>query len=127
MKTINLKSGERIDDLQRNGYGIIQNPERFCFGMDAVLLSSFAKAKPGERVLDLGCGNGIIPILMEAKTKGEKFFELFDKLLLSGISTPSIGDSAGRYPFQNTLKMPLISAPLKPEFYLFAAKRYRKR
>lgn len=76
MKTINLKSGERVDDLQRNGYQIIQNPERFCFGMDAVLLSSFAKAKSGERVLDLGTGNGIIPILMEAKTKGEKFFGL---------------------------------------------------
>lgn len=76
MKTINLNEGERIDDLQRNGYRIIQNPERFCFGMDAVLLSSFAKVKPGERVLDLGCGNGIIPILMEAKTKGEKFFGL---------------------------------------------------
>ena len=76
MKTINLKSGERIDDLQRNGYRIIQNPERFCFGTDAVLLSSFAKAKPGEKVLDLGTGNGIIPILMEAKTKGEKFFGL---------------------------------------------------
>ena len=59
MKTINLKSGERIDDLQRNGYRIIQNPERFCFGMDAVLLSSFAKAKSGERVLDLGCGKAI--------------------------------------------------------------------
>ena len=76
MKTINLKYGERIDDLQRNGYRIIQNPVRFCFGMDAVLLSSFAKAKPGEKVLDLGTGNGIIPILMEAKTKGEKFFGL---------------------------------------------------
>jgi tRNA1Val (adenine37-N6)-methyltransferase len=76
VKTINLKSGERVDDLQRKGYQIIQNPERFCFGMDAVLLSSFAKAKSGERVLDLGTGNGIIPILMEAKTKGEKFFGL---------------------------------------------------
>lgn len=76
MKTINLKSGERIDELQRNNYRIIQNPERFCFGMDAVLLSSFAKAKPGERVLDLGTGNGIIPILMEAKTKGEQFYGL---------------------------------------------------
>ncbi len=76
MKTINLKEGERIDDLQRNGYRIIQNPERFCFGMDAVLLSSFAKAKAGEKVLDLGTGNGIIPILMEAKTQGEKFYGL---------------------------------------------------
>ena len=71
--TIKLLDGERIDELQRNGYGIIQNPEKFCFGMDAVLLSGFAKAKCGERCLDLGCGNGIIPILMEAKTDGEHF------------------------------------------------------
>ena len=76
MKAINLNPGERIDDLQRNSYRIIQNPERFCFGMDAVLLSSFAKAKPGEKCLDLGTGNGIIPILMEAKTKGEIFYGL---------------------------------------------------
>lgn len=41
----NLLPGERIDELQRNGYRIIQNPERFCFGMDAVLLSGFARAK----------------------------------------------------------------------------------
>lgn len=70
---INLLDGERIDELQRNGYRIIQNPEKFCFGMDAVLLSGFAKAKRGERCLDLGCGNGIIPILMSAKTCGEHF------------------------------------------------------
>ena len=68
-----LKEGERLDELQRNGYVIIQNPGRFCFGMDAVLLSGFAKAKRGERVLDLGTGTGIIPILMEAKTDGEMF------------------------------------------------------
>ena len=68
-----LKKGERIDELQRNGYGIIQDPARFCFGMDAVLLSGFATAKKGERVLDLGTGTGIIPILMEAKTCGESF------------------------------------------------------
>lgn len=37
--------------------------------MDAVLLSGFARAKEGDKVLDLGCGTGIIPILMEAKTK----------------------------------------------------------
>ena len=69
----NLLPGERIDELQRNGYRIIQNPERFCFGMDAVLLSGFARAKKQERCLDLGCGNGIIPILMEAKTEGKQF------------------------------------------------------
>ena len=58
-----LLPGERLDDLQRNGYKIIQNPQKFCFGMDAVLLSGFAKVKPGETVIDLGPGTGIIPIL----------------------------------------------------------------
>lgn len=67
--TINLKENERLDELQRNGYRIIQNPEKFCFGMDAVLLSGFARAKEGDCVLDMGTGTGIIPILMEAKTK----------------------------------------------------------
>ena len=74
--TINLKENERIDDLQRNGYQIIQDPNRFCFGMDAVLLSGFAKAKEGDSVLDLCTGTGIIPILMEAKTKADKFVAL---------------------------------------------------
>lgn len=68
-----LKPGERVDELHRNNYKIIQNTEKFCFGMDAVLLSGFAKVLPGERVLDLGTGTGIIPILLEAKTKGEHF------------------------------------------------------
>lgn len=71
-----LKENERIDDLQRNGYGIIQDSARFCFGMDAVLLSSFAKAKEGDKVIDLGTGTGIIPILMEAKTKASHLIGL---------------------------------------------------
>ncbi|MBE5958815.1 MAG: tRNA1(Val) (adenine(37)-N6)-methyltransferase [Lachnospiraceae bacterium] len=73
---INLKDDERIDDLNRNGYRIIQNKNKFCFGMDAVLLSGFANAKEGEKVLDLGTGTGIIPILMEAKTDAAKFCAL---------------------------------------------------
>ena len=71
--TIDLQPGERLDDLQRNGYRIIQNPEKFCFGMDAVLLSGFAKVKKGETVLDLGTGTGIIPILLKGKTMGKHF------------------------------------------------------
>lgn len=66
---VELKEKERLDDLQRNGYQIIQHPEKFCFGMDAVLLSGFARAKKGSRVLDLGTGTGIIPILMSARTE----------------------------------------------------------
>jgi tRNA1Val (adenine37-N6)-methyltransferase len=68
-----LKPDERLDDLERNGYKIIQNPNQFCFGMDAVLLSGFVKVKKEERVIDLGTGTGIIPILLEAKTKGKSF------------------------------------------------------
>lgn len=68
-----LKIGERLDDLQIKGYHIIQDPERFCFGIDAVLLSDFAKVKKGENVLDLGTGTGILPILLEAKTMGAHF------------------------------------------------------
>ncbi len=70
---INLLPGERIDDLERNGYKIIQSSGRFCFGMDAVLLSGFSLVKDGEEVIDLGTGTGIIPILLEAKTKGKHF------------------------------------------------------
>ena len=55
----NLLENERIDDLQRNGYRIIQNPEKFCFGMDAVLLSGFANVKQQEKALDLGTGTGM--------------------------------------------------------------------
>lgn len=73
---IDLKENERLDELQRNGYRIIQNPKKFCFGMDAVLLSGFAKAGKGSNVLDLGTGTGIIPILMEAKTQAAHFTAL---------------------------------------------------
>ena len=67
---------ERIDDLQIKGYRLIQNPELFCFGIDAVLLSDFAKALEGDRVIDLGTGNGVIPILMEAKTEARELVGL---------------------------------------------------
>ena len=69
----NQKPGERLDDLQIKGYEIIQKPGRFCFGMDAVLLSSYAKVKKNEKALDLGTGTGILPILLEAKNEGEHY------------------------------------------------------
>ena len=71
--TTNLKQGERLDDLQIKGYEIIQHPGKFCFGMDSSLLSSFVRVKSQDRVLDLGTGTGILPILLEAKTKGKHF------------------------------------------------------
>ncbi|MCI8763383.1 MAG: tRNA1(Val) (adenine(37)-N6)-methyltransferase [Lachnospiraceae bacterium] len=72
-KEIRIGEDERVDDLQRNHYRIIQKKNGFCFGMDAVLLSGFAQVKQGERMIDLGTGTGIIPILLEAKTEGNHF------------------------------------------------------
>lgn len=65
------KEYERLDDLGINGYKIIQNPNFFCFGIDAVLLSEFVRIKPGQKVLDLCTGNGILTILLAAKTKAD--------------------------------------------------------
>lgn len=70
---ISLKENERIDDLQINSLKIIQNSNGFCFGIDSVLLSDFAKGiKNGAKVIDLGTGTGIIAILLTAKTRLKK-------------------------------------------------------
>ena len=77
-----LYEGERLDDLQRDGMYIIQNPKWFCFGMDAVLLSAYAKVKKGEHALPFFClckpgkQNGIHP-------KTEPFRILNDKIAVA--------------------------------------------
>ena len=69
-----LKKDERIDDLEIKGLKIIQNKNGFCFGIDSVLLSDFAKnIKKNARVIDLGTGTGIISILLSAKTTDSEF------------------------------------------------------
>ena len=70
---VTLKENERIDDLELDNLKIIQNNKGFCFGMDSVLLSDFAKEiKPGSNIIDLGTGTGILPILLSSKTKDTK-------------------------------------------------------
>lgn len=110
---IKLNEGERLDELQRNGYRIIQNEKMFCFGMDAVLLSGFAQVKPSEKVLDLGTGTGIIPILLEAKTEGEHF----TGLEISAVSA----DMARRSVVLNSLeeKIEIVHGDIKEAGSLF--------
>lgn len=70
---IELLDNERIDDLEYKGLKLIQNVEGFCFGIDSILLTNFAKnIKNNCKVIDLGTGTGIIPILLSKKTNAEK-------------------------------------------------------
>ena len=66
-----LKQNERLDDLS-NGLFIIQDTKGFCFGSDAVVLSSFCRVKRGGRIADLCSGNGIIALLLSAHTDAKK-------------------------------------------------------
>ena len=110
-----LKGNGRSDDLQRNHYRIIQVPGLFWFGRDAVLLSGFARAGEGDRVLDLGTGTGIIPILMEAKTRAAH---------LTGLEIqPESADMASRSVRLNHLeeKIEIVTGDIKEAVRLFGA------
>ena len=72
-KTVLLRPGERIDDLQRNGLRIIQRADGFRFGTDAVLLADFAGVKKGEHVADMGTGTGVLPLLLSARAQDTTF------------------------------------------------------
>jgi len=108
-----LREGERLDDLHRNGYKIIQNPSKFCFGMDAVLLSGFVTVKPREKVLDLGTGTGVIPILLEAKTRGSHFTGLEIQ--------PEMAEMAGRSAVMNGLseRVSIVKGDIKEASQIF--------
>ena len=64
--SVELKPGERLDDLQCRGMKLIQRPDLFRFGTDSVLLADFAAPRKGDRAADLGCGTGAIALLMAA-------------------------------------------------------------
>ncbi|MHB9093750.1 MAG: tRNA1(Val) (adenine(37)-N6)-methyltransferase [Eubacteriales bacterium] len=71
-----LLPGERLDDLVRGGLKIIQAPAAFCFSMDAVLLANFASVKKGDKVVDLGTGTGVIPLLVSTRNRVDKIIGL---------------------------------------------------
>lgn len=114
-----VRENERLDNLERNGYHIIQDPKRFCFGMDAVLLSSFAGAKKADNVADLGTGTGIIPILMSAKTDAAHFYALEIQ--------PDSADMARRSVAYNQLcdKIDIVQGDIKEASKIFGASRFQ--
>lgn len=137
-----LRPGERIDDLQRGGSApqdqdkdlqesgcshekdsspqqcglcIIQDPARFCFGMDAVLLSAYVQMKKARKGLDLGTGNGIIPILLSDRT---------DCRHLTGLEIqPASADLARRSVALNGLedRISIVQGDIKEADRIFAA------
>ena len=116
MGNVNINPNERIDDLQTpSGLRLIQNPDWFCFGVDAVLLSDFAakNIKPDSRVLDMCSGNGIIPVLLTEKTRASRIDGL-------EIQAP-VAEMAGRSVCLNGLegKITITAGDLKnaTEFY----------
>ena len=113
-----IKPNERLDELHRNGYYIIQDPGRFCFGMDAVLLSGFTRVKKRETALDLGTGTGIIPILLEAKTEGSHFTGLEIQ--------PESADMAARSVAYNHLeeKVSIVTGDIKDASKIFGASSF---
>jgi tRNA1Val (adenine37-N6)-methyltransferase len=64
-----IYDGERIDDIGFGNLRLIQKPEDFCYGIDAVLLATFAEVRKGGRVIDLGTGTGVIPLILSHRTE----------------------------------------------------------
>lgn len=87
---VNIMENERVDDLQCKGLKIIQNAEGFCFGVDAVLLANFAEVKRNQRVIDLGTGTGIIPILIAGKTEAREVIGIEIQESVANMSSRSI-------------------------------------
>ena len=70
-----LLENERIEDLEYKGLKIIQNIKGFCFGIDSVLLSDYAKnIRNNTTVIDIGTGTGIISLLLCKKTNLKKIY-----------------------------------------------------
>lgn len=67
-----VRDGERIDEIGFGNLRLLQKPEDFCYGIDAVLLATFAEIKKGARVIDLGTGTGVIPLILSHRTEASE-------------------------------------------------------
>lgn len=104
---LELRENEKIEDLQCKGLKIIQNKEWFCFGMDAVLLTNYCDIKNNSRIVDLGTGTGIIPILLSGKRSYSKAYAVEIQ--------EEVAEMAGRSVALNGLqdKMEILNIDLK--------------
>lgn len=114
-----IKSGERIDDLQCKGYSIIQNPKGFCFGIDAVFLANYVRVKPNARVLDLGTGTGIIPLLLAGKTDAREIVGLEIQEESADMASRSVAYNA----LENRIK--IVHGDIKRAAELFSAASFQ--
>ena len=114
-----LKENERIDDLEYKGLKIIQNKDGFCFGVDSVLLSDYAKKiKKNAKVIDIGTGTGIISILLCKKTELSKIY---------GIEIQTeVAEMASRSAILNNLqdKFEVINTNIKDIFDVFEPHKF---
>lgn len=118
MKALLLRSGERVDDLQRAGLRIIQSPDAFCFSIDAVLLAHFASLKHGDHCLDLGTGSGVIPLLLSSRAR---------RLKITGLElNPEVADRARRSIELNGLSesISIVEGDLRQSAELFGQVRF---
>ena len=69
---ITLLPGEELHTLIADELYILQRADQFRFGMDAVLLANWVKVSPKEKIIDLGTGSGIIPLLIAYKQRAER-------------------------------------------------------
>lgn len=90
MDEVKLRENERVDDLQLKGLKIIQNTEGFCFGIDAVLIANFCDIKSNSKVVDLGTGTGIIPLIIWGKNNTEKIYGIEIQKEVSDMAKRSI-------------------------------------
>lgn len=114
-----LKENERIDDLQLEDLKIIQRNDGFCFGIDSVLLSDFAKKiKRNSNVLDLGTGTGILGLLLCAKTNLNKItgIEVQDEIAEMAKRTIALNKLEDRFNIINT-NIKSLDKELKIDYY----------
>jgi len=87
---LKLNSGENIEDLGEYGLRIIQARGMYRFTQDAILLSRFIRIKKNEKIIDLGSGSGIIPILLSKRKEGLSVYGIEIQKKLASMSKRSV-------------------------------------